>query len=124
MGSAFLLISIILGATGKASSWWFWLLIPAFSMLGAGVAQWMRLKHAGIGPDASAVPRHTGFEERSLDSGRQQQANVLPPQQMDFVPASESRYKTGDLVPPSVTEGTTRHLDNSEGKTMTLPTKE
>ena len=45
----------------------------------------------------------------------------LPPKQTEYV-APESRYKTGDLVPPSVTDSTTRHLEmNSEGETMTLP---
>ena len=54
----------------------------------------------------------------------QQQNSALPPPQAEFVPAPESRYKTGDLVPPSVTEATTRHLDlDSEGQTMTLPKK-
>jgi hypothetical protein len=49
-------------------------------------------------------------------------AASLTPAQSDFISPAESRYKTGDLVPPSVTEGTTRHLDiDSEGKTMTLP---
>ena len=46
---------------------------------------------------------------------------ALPPQKTTFV-SPESRYKTGDLVPPSVTDSTTRHLEvNSEGETMTLP---
>ena len=46
---------------------------------------------------------------------------ALPPKQTAFV-YPESRFKTGDLVPPSVTDTTTRHLEvNSEGETMTLP---
>jgi len=47
----------------------------------------------------------------------------LPPPQTQWV-APESKYKTGDLVPPSVTDNTTRHLEmDSEGQTMTLPKK-
>jgi hypothetical protein len=46
---------------------------------------------------------------------------ALPPQQTNSV-SPESRYQTGDLVPPSVTDSTTRRLEvNSEGETMTLP---
>ncbi len=44
----------------------------------------------------------------------------------DFVPPPRgSIYETGELeIPPSVTEGTTRHLQmDSEGETMTLPKK-
>jgi ribosomal protein L7/L12 len=44
----------------------------------------------------------------------------------DFVaPPRGSIYETGELeIPPSVTEGTTRHLQmDSEGETMTLPKK-
>jgi zinc-ribbon domain len=44
----------------------------------------------------------------------------------DFIPPPRgSIYETGELdIPPSVTEGTTRHLQmDSEGETMTLPKK-
>ena len=44
----------------------------------------------------------------------------------EYVKPQDSVYDTGDLTPPpSVTEGTTRHLEmDSEGKTMTLPKEE
>ncbi|MDQ6787954.1 MAG: zinc-ribbon domain-containing protein [Acidobacteriota bacterium] len=45
----------------------------------------------------------------------------------DYVnPPQKSIYDTGEIaIPPSVTEGTTRHLEiNNEGETMTLPKKE
>jgi hypothetical protein len=51
------------------------------------------------------------------------QTNALPPPQTEFV-APDSRYKTGDLVPPSVVENTTRLLEiDSEGETINLPKK-
>ena len=55
--------------------------------------------------------------------GQPPQNYPLPPNQTEYV-QPESRYKTGDLIPASVTDGTTRHLEiNSEGETMTLPKK-
>lgn len=116
MGAAFLTVSIILGLTGKASGWWFWMLIPAFGMLGSGIAKYVQLKkleQSGSGTLLSATV--------TIESGSQPSA--LPPQQTQFV-SPDSRYKTGDLVPPSVTDSTTRHLEiDSEGQTMTLPKK-
>src|SRR5712691_12407151 len=43
MGIAFLLIAIALSFS-MGRGWWFWMLIPAFSMMGTGVAQYIRLK--------------------------------------------------------------------------------
>lgn len=116
MGVAFFVISIVLAFTGAGRGWWFWLLIPAFSMIGAGIAQYIQLRKAEQGSPAFA-PADTGNVISSA------QPASLPPKQTEYV-APESRYKTGDLVPPSVTDGTTRHLEiNSEGETMTLPKK-
>jgi hypothetical protein len=113
-GIAFIAVAAALALSGSGRGWWFWLLIPAFTSLGAGVAQYIQLKKAESGgvnfaPQPAAMPPA--------------QNAALPPQQTQWA-TPESRYKTGDLVPPSVTEGTTRHLDiDSEGKTMTLPKK-
>jgi hypothetical protein len=114
-GLAFLIIAIVLSFSRMGTGWWFWMLIPAFGSLGAGIAQYIQLREAkknqvGFAPSPNVFPST--------------QNSALPPQQTEFVPAAESRYKTGDLVPPSVTEGTTRHLDiDSEGQTMSLPKK-
>src|SRR5262245_49947636 len=43
IGVAFLIISIALSRS-IGTGWWFWMLIPAFSLMGTGVAQYMRLK--------------------------------------------------------------------------------
>lgn len=118
-GFAFLVISIILGVTGmaNASRWWFWLLIPAFAMLGTGLAQYIQLKKN----EQKFIPN---FEQTETIKSFNQTPNAsLPPIQTEYV-APDSRYRTGDLVPPSVAEGTTRHLEiNTEGETMTLPKK-
>lgn len=114
MGVAFLAISIVLGISGRGTGWWFWMLVPALMFIGSGVAQYIQLKNAG-GSGARFVP-----PDQNSISGAAQNA-VLPPTQTNYVPA-ESRYKTGDLVPASVTDSTTKLLDiNSEGETMTLP---
>ena len=118
-GLAFLIISIVLGISGMASAsrWWFWLLIPAFAMLGTGLAQYIQLKKN----EQKFIPNSEQTE--SVKSFSQTHNASLPPIQTEYV-APDSRYKTGDLVPPSVAEGTTRHLEmNSEGETMTLPKK-
>lgn len=118
MGVAFLIVAIVLGFTGRASNWWFWMLIPAFGMLGSGFAHYIQLKHSQQG-NVSAAPQ----DAPNVISSAPQNAS-LPPTQTEFV-APDSRYKTGDLVPPSVTDNTTRHLEmNTEGETMTLPKME
>jgi hypothetical protein len=115
-GIAFLVIAIVLGVTNMAGGrvWWFWMLIPAFTMMGSGVAQYVQLRKAEKGQLAAApLASQAAFPAKT--------GAALPPQSTEFV-VPESRYKTGDLVPPSVTDGTTRHLEmESESKTMALP---
>jgi zinc-ribbon domain len=90
MGVAFVLVALALSRSIGAG-WWFWMLIPAFSLMGTGVAQYLRLKEKR---DSFSAPR--AFPDR-----------VAAPPPRDF-----PRRNTGELVPPppSVTEGTTRHL--------------
>ena len=92
MGIAFLLVSIALSFSPMGRGWWFWMLIPAFSMMGSGVAQYIRAKEQ---------------QQRALGPGNfNQPVNPAPPREV--FPARN----TGELMapPPSVTEGTTRHL--------------
>jgi hypothetical protein len=93
MGVAFLCISIALAFTKMGTGWWFWMLIPAFSMLGTGVAQYMRLRER---------------EKTAFLPGALRQPAMMPPRRVAEIPTRN----TGELVapPPSVTEGTTRHL--------------
>lgn len=115
-GLAFLVVACILGYTGAAGgrAWWFWLLIPAFGSLGTGLAQYMQIRRAERG-----LPTYSAAEPQLNLTP----ANALPPQQGEFI-SQDPRYKTGDLVPPSVTDQTTRHLEiDKEGQTMALPKK-
>lgn len=118
MGFAFLVIALILGLTNMIGGrgWWFWLLIPAFMMMGSGIAQYIQLKKADKGVSLH-VPTDLGRDLRATGG------SSLPPPQIQWA-APESRYKTGDLVPPSVTDNTTRQLElDKEGQTMALPKK-
>jgi len=93
MGIAFMLVSIALAFSRMGHGWWFWMLIPAFSLMGTGVAQYIRLKER---------------EKQSFLPGTLEQPSMQPRRRVDAFPTRS----TGELVapPPSVTEGTTRHL--------------
>ena len=100
LGLGFLLVAISVFFFAPAGRiWWFWMLIPAFGLLGSGVAEMVRLRH-GRGPaPPAASPREI----------------PAPPQRSGLEPPSTSQV----VPPPSVTEGTTRHLgelpDQREG---------
>ena len=114
-GLGFFIISMALLFTGVAGGrfWWWTMLFPAFGMLAKGIPDYLKYRKMISGPQ--------NVDNFAQMSGSRPAA--LPPNQAEYAPA-ESRYKTGDLVPPSVTDGTTRHLEmNSEGETMTLPKK-
>jgi hypothetical protein len=114
MGVAFVIVAVALAVTGRGGGWWFWMLIPALMFIGGGIAQYIQLRSFEQGRQRFSA------ESQNVISGSSA-ANALPPTQTSYVPV-ESRYKTGDLVPPSVTDSTTKHLEvNSEGETMTLP---
>ena len=85
MGVAFLIIALVLSRT-IGQYWWFWMLLPAFSLMGTGIAQYIRIRER---------------EKRSALPGPNL-AQSLPPRTTD------------QLMPPvpSVTEGTTRHLSS------------
>ena len=86
MGVAFLLVSIVLSRSGMGQGWWFWMLLPAFGLMGTGIAQYIRIQE------------------------RQKQASLVsPPVTRTF---QEHSRNPDELMPPapSVTEGTTRHL--------------
>jgi hypothetical protein len=93
MGVAFLLVSLALAFSRMGYGWWFWMLIPAFSMMGTGVAQYIRLKER---------------QKQAFLPGNFSQPSLPPPTNAGSFPTRN----TGELVapPPSVTEGTTRHL--------------
>jgi len=94
MGFGFMAVAVALALFGQsigAHVWWFWMLIPAFGMLGRGIAEVVRANQSKSAP---------------------------PPVQPTQLPYSAPREtlpptNTSELRPsvPSVTEGTTRLLD-------------
>jgi len=94
MGMAFLIVAIALSRS-IGEGWWFWLLLPAFSMMGTGIAQYIRLKEQEKKNLLVNPPNSQSFPDR-----------YAPP------PRNLSAPQTGEMRPPvtSVTEGTTRHL--------------
>ncbi|MGQ0543534.1 MAG: zinc-ribbon domain-containing protein [Blastocatellia bacterium] len=117
-GIGFIVVSMALFFTGVAGgrSWWWAMLFPAFTFLAKGISEY--LKYGKMQQSQPTVAPSSGnFMGGSVLN------NVLPSARTEFV-APESRYKTGDLVPPSVTDSTTKLLEiDSEGQTMTLPKK-
>src|SRR6185436_2662352 len=47
MGLAFLLVAIALSFSPMGRGWWFWMMIPSFSMMGSGIAQYIRVREQG-----------------------------------------------------------------------------
>ncbi|HLG17197.1 MAG TPA: zinc ribbon domain-containing protein [Blastocatellia bacterium] len=89
MGTAFLLVAIGLWVSKQ---WWgLWMLIPAFAMLGRGIAAIASAKYARV---ATTAPRQISVN-RAPNTGELQ-----PPRTLSQI-----------APPPSVTEETTRHLD-------------
>jgi zinc ribbon protein len=93
MGCGFLAVALALAFFGNpigAQVWWFWMLIPAFAMLGKGISDIVRVNQSKRVPPAGQPP------------------------QMAYTAPREVAPHTGmnELRPPvtSVTEGTTRHL--------------
>ncbi|HNQ14839.1 MAG TPA: hypothetical protein PKM58_04700 [Pyrinomonadaceae bacterium] len=118
-GFGFLAAAIALYVTNVAggSVWWWAMLFPGFSILGAGISSVVRANRL------EKRQRTSEFVPNSLNQIGAGQVAALPPNRTDYVP-SESTFKTGDLAPPSVTEDSTRHLTlDNEGETMTLPKK-
>jgi len=92
MGLGFIVLAVVV--TFPFRMWWgIWMLIPGCSMLGKGVAEYVRFQEE----------RKQGIGSQSYMPPTLAAPPVRPP-----LPARN----TGELIasPPSVTEGTTRHL--------------
>ena len=97
-GLGFVLVAfsvLIFAPAGRL--WWFWMLIPAFSLLGGGISEYVRYKQSR-------------GEEVKLP-GTESKKAMPPPARVSALPPRD----TSELVPQplSVTENTTRHLDMS-----------
>ena len=95
MGLAFIFVAFAARTWAPAGNiWWFWMFIPAFGMLADGVSTYLRLAEEKKRP--AAPPFYTPPQTAVPHAPR---ASELPPR------------NTGEMIPPpSVTEGTTRHL--------------
>lgn len=99
MGVGFIIISICVFLYAPAGGiWWFWMLIPAFASIGRGVAQIARWRHEQSRALTSPVASPNAIPPRARNTGE------LPLQE------NKTAYLP-QTPPPSVTEGTTRHLD-------------
>lgn len=104
MGIGFILVALCVKSFMPGGfTWWFWMLIPAFAMLGGGVAEYLRLKQQGA--------------PRQLPG-----AAYVPPSAPPAVPPPA---RAGSTLPPrdtsefyappaGVTENTTRLLERDE----------
>ena len=99
MGVAFAVMAVMTSRFAPGSSrWWFWLLVPAFLMFSRGFAELIRVNKRKNQPAQPPQPMLNAVRTPDLP-----------------VP------KTGELMSavPSVTEGTTRHLQE-EARTSQL----
>ena len=118
-GVGFLIISMVLLFTGVAGgkAWWWAMLFPAFTFFAKGFSDVVKSRKMEKSRGMIAP-----LSNQAIGGGFQN--STLPPARQQFVPPAESRYKTGDLVPPSVVEDTTRHLQmDQDEQTMALPKK-
>ena len=102
MGVAFIFVAFAVRSWAPAGNiWWFWMLIPAASMIADGVSTYIRLAEnkKRLAPPTYA-PAQSAFQPPP-------RAGALPPR------------NTGEIVPPpSITEGTTRHLNVPADRTQ------
>ncbi len=121
MGVGFIVVALVLLISNVAGGrgWWWSMLFPAFSMLAVGASHIARSKR--IIKRQSSINSSAQNQFPNVQTPRNLSS---PPAQTDYAkPKQKSIYDTGELfAPPSVTEGTTRHLEiNNEGETMSLP---
>lgn len=98
---AFLVISVMVARFMPGGHvWWFWLLIPSFACAGEGIGQLIRIKR-----EKALLQQQQGTQATQAATlphvSREAQLKNLPPRD------------TSEMLmpPPSVTEGTTRHLN-------------
>jgi zinc-ribbon domain len=108
VGIAMLVVALMVLLFGPAGKlWWFWLLIPAITTGVKGIGQLARIKH------------ETAHAQLPMFNSLPVAAAIPPPTFNAALPSQAGgHFATGDLMPqpPSVSEGTTRHL-GSEGPT-------
>jgi hypothetical protein len=99
-GLGFLFVSLAAREFAPAGGiWWFWLLIPAFSCMGAGIGQFLKLREQRWQRQGS-----------QFDSMPGQPTFTSPTTRMPEISAPTTSDPSS---PSSVTEHTTKHLDPS-----------
>jgi hypothetical protein len=95
MGVAFIFVAFAVRTWAPAGNiWWFWMFLPAASMIADGVSTYIRVAE---NKKRLAPPTYVPA-----------QPAVQPPPRASALPPRD----TGEIVPPpSITEGTTRHLN-------------
>lgn len=100
MGIGFVFVSLAIWRFMPGGfAWWFWMLIPAFAMIGGGVSQMLQSKQR----------MDNIYQPPSFPPTRPQSPSLNAP----LTHAADFPYtrNTGEILqPPSVTEATTRHL--------------
>jgi hypothetical protein len=96
MGMAFIFVAFSARTWAPAGRiWWFWMFIPAAVMLADGVSTYLRI--AEDRKKLAAPPLYAPAPPV-----------IAPPQRVSALPTRN----TGEILPPpSITEGTTRHLN-------------
>ena len=94
MGIAFIFVAFAVREWAPAGNiWWFWMFIPAALNLADGVGTYMRIVSEG--------------KKRETPTYVSPTSAIPPPRPVSTLPPRD----TGEMFPPpSVTEGTTRHL--------------
>ncbi len=117
-GAGFVIVSIVLYTTNVAGgrTWWWALLFAAFTFFAKGISDVMKSrKMEQIGMNSGPAVSLNSIQPPASTPA------VLPNSVPDYI-QPESRYKTGDLAPPSVTDGTTKLLEiDQENETIALP---
>ena len=94
MGVAFIFVAFAVRTWAPAGNiWWFWMFLPAAALLAEGVGMYLRLASEGKRDTAQPYTQPQTFSP--------------PPRRAGSLPSPD----TGEMIPPpSITEGTTRHL--------------
>src|SRR5262245_48999498 len=99
-GLGFVFVSLAAREFAPAGEiWWFWLLIPAFSCMGAGIGQFLKLR-----------------EQRRQQQGSQFDSMPCQPtftSPTTRMPEISAQTTPDPASPSSITEHTTKHLDPS-----------